>query len=170
LIRTPDILISVKRKYVTRMLAGEKTIELRRRLLRVNPGTRVWIYSTAPDCLVEALATVSRIVGASPERLWQKYRKKVGVSRAEFRTYFANRKVGYAVVLRDIRALPTAVGLADLRRGSGPFQPPQFFKRLQHDSPTLRMLIWSVEGPGASTSSKVYRVPSAAGWATRQNQ
>lgn len=135
-----NILISVERKYVARMLRGSKTVELRRRPFRVPMGTRVWIYGKSPYATVAAVATVGTIVSAPPDELWDEYGCRAAVTRAEFDSYFSDANIAWAICLENICALPTAVTLSALRRHSSPFHPPQFFKRLQHGSDALNLL------------------------------
>jgi predicted transcriptional regulator len=139
-----NILISIKRRFVLEMLSGNKTVELRRRRLCVASGTRVWIYSTAPHSAVELLAIVDRVVCASPDQLWHRYRWCVGISRVEFDKYFHSAKTGCAMVLRDLRPLSRAVELSHLRRRAK-FHPPQFFKRLDANSAALRAIMAGLE-------------------------
>jgi len=135
-----NILISVERKYVARMLSGNKTIELRRRRLRLSAGTKVWIYSTSPRALVEAVAEIENIVSGPPQCLWDKYKHQTGVTKEEFDSYFSNSGTGWAVVLRDIQPMQKTVPLATLRRNTRKFHPPQFFMRLHEGSNTLKLL------------------------------
>ncbi len=140
MMQTSNILISVRRKYVDKMLAGEKTIELRRRALRILPGTRVWIYSTAPICAVEVQATVVSIVTDAPEFFWRRHKDRLGLSRAEFDAYLHKAEAAWGLVLHCLCALPKSVPLSDLRKHSRSFQPPQFFSHLNENHPALKAL------------------------------
>lgn len=122
------------------MLQGQKTIELRRRTVRVPSGTRVWIYSKAPHAVVEVLAVVDRVVCAPPKQLWNDYQEQLGISRAEFESYFSDARLGCALVLRNIERLPSSIGLAEIRHRSSSFQPPQFFIRFRSNDPALKFL------------------------------
>jgi predicted transcriptional regulator len=134
-----DIVISVKSKFVQRILAGEKVAELRRRAPRINPGCRIWIYSTAPEATVSARATVDRVVTGSPADIWNKYQDLCGVSAEEFDSYFSNADRACAIFLREIVEVSPRVPLREIRRRSSCFQPPQFFKRLHDGSPELAL-------------------------------
>ena len=135
------ILISVQAKYVHKMLTGEKTVELRRRRLHIHPGTRVWIYTTAPSSVVEMSAVIDLVVIASPERIWRKYKASTGVCLKEFNEYFGTSDKGCALVLKEIRKLKTHVNLAAMRAASRRFHPPQFYTRLSTQCPALETLI-----------------------------
>jgi predicted transcriptional regulator len=135
------ILISVQAKYVHKMLTGEKTVELRRRRLHIHPGTRVWIYTTAPSSVIEISAVIDLIVIASPEHIWRKYKASTGVCRKEFNEYFGASETGCALILKEIKKLKPHVDLADMRAASRRFHPPQFYTRLSAQSPALETLI-----------------------------
>ena len=135
-----NILISVEHDYVLKMLGGLKTAELRRRPLRVQPGTRVWIYSKLPRGQVEVVATVDDVVAASPRKIWELYHGRIAITSTEFRAYLQGVNVACAVLLRDITALQPALRLDTLRQTSRNFQPPQFFKRLIAHGPELKQL------------------------------
>ncbi len=135
-----NILISVEHHYVLKMLNGLKTAEVRRRQLRIQPGTRVWIYSKLPRGHVEVVAIADEVVAASPRKLWELYKERIAITSPEFRTYLQGVDVGCAILLRDIRALQPALKLDTLRRTSRNFHPPQFFKRLMAHGPELKSL------------------------------
>ncbi len=126
----PDILISLAPGYTRAILEGRKTVELRRRRMRVSAGTRIWLYSKAPTARVEGTACVQLIYEADPKRLWSKYSDVVGISRAEFDKYFRGCAKGYAIVLGSACAIAPSLDLATMRNKVAGFHPPQFFKRL----------------------------------------
>lgn len=125
-----DILISLAPAYTRAILDGKKTVELRRRRLRVENGTRVWIYSKIPAARIEATAYVESIHEGDPESLWCDFEHEVGISRAEFDRYFTGCSRGWALKLTLVRALIPALELSVIRAEVVGFHPPQFFKRL----------------------------------------
>jgi len=125
-----EILISVRSEYVNKMLSGKKTVELRRRQVHVTPGTRMWIYSKAPQASILARATVDSVVIASPASIWRKYRTRLGVTYQEFRAYFGSLELGCAILLKNISKLRSEVTLAAFRRKINSFHPPQFYLKL----------------------------------------
>lgn len=138
-----NILISVEPRYVLKMLNGLKTAEVRRRQLRIQPGTRVWIYSKLPRGHVELVATADEVVAASPRRLWELYETRIAISPMEFKAYLRGVDTGCAILFRDIRPLRPALKLDALRRISRDFHPPQFFKRLVPHGPEMKRLVSS---------------------------
>jgi predicted transcriptional regulator len=138
--KTENILISLEYGHVLNMLNGTKTVELRRRPLRIQPGTRIWVYSKLPRGSVELVAVADEIVTASPRKLSKLYQDRIAITDHEFKAYFKGVDVGCAILLRDVRLLQPALKLSTLRRISESFHPPQFFKRLLDHDPELRSL------------------------------
>lgn len=136
-----NILISVECNHALNMLNGTKTAELRRRPLRIKPGTQIWVYSKMPRGRIEIVATADEVVASSPQKLWNLYEARMAIALSDFKCYLAGVKIGCAILLRDIRPLKPALGLTTLRRTSRDFHPPQFFKRLRGESPELRCLL-----------------------------
>lgn len=139
-----DVLISVRHEHTVNMLIGKKTAEVRRRAVRIEPGTRVWVYSKKPRGRVELVATVERVVIARPQELWARYHERVSVTFAEFQSYLTGVRRGCVILLRNIEPLQPTLDLESIRRVSKRFHPPQFFKRLVPDGPEVRSLIFNV--------------------------
>jgi predicted transcriptional regulator len=135
-----DILISVEHDYAVKMLNGSKTAEIRRRQLRIQPGTRLWVYSKLPRGHIELVAIADEVVAAPPQTLWELYRERIAITRFEFRSYLQGVEVACAILLRDITPLRPALKLQALRRTCRDFHPPQFFKRLVAHGPELKRL------------------------------
>ncbi|WP_341914694.1 ASCH domain-containing protein [Ferrovibrio terrae] len=135
-----DILISLHPEYTDAMLAGVKTVELRRRPVRVAQGGRVWIYTTTPRAIVEAVGIVKQVVVAHPSRIWSRYREETAISKKDFDKYFIGAGVGCGIVFESIYSLNQSVSLAELRRRFKSFHPPQFYKSLTSNSAELRYL------------------------------
>jgi predicted transcriptional regulator len=125
-----DILISLAPMYTQAILDGRKTVELRRRRLRVGSGTRVWIYSKTPAARIEATAYIQSIHEGDPDTLWSDFGNATGISRAKFDCYFEGCSRGWAVTLNRVSALNPALNLSFMRSEFTGFHPPQFFKRL----------------------------------------
>ena len=155
---TANIMISVHAKYVEKFLEGTKRIEVRRRRMNIQPGTRVWIYTTAPEARVGVSAVIESICISAPRILWKMHHLELGVTRSEFDAYFSGSNYACGLVLRDILRLEQALRLAEFRNRCRAFQPPQFFKRLYEGSPELDLLRASSR---ASTKEVTSREASA---------
>lgn len=134
-----DIVISVQRKFVERIIAGEKAAELRRRAPRIQPGCRVWIYTKAPDAVISVCVTVDRVVKGTPREIWRAHQTVLGVSFDEFEAYFRDTELGCAIFFKEVEDVSPGVALSEIRSRSKGFHPPQFFKRLEEGSPELKL-------------------------------
>jgi predicted transcriptional regulator len=149
-------LISVKPEYFGRMMSGIKTVELRRRPIRVPIGTTVWIYETVPSGRVGAMAEISAVEEDTPAEIWNRYGDRTGISRQVFFSYFAGSKHGCALVFRQILPLRKPLALASLRGTLGAFAAPQFYRKLKSNGPELRLFKRSVLGVPCASSTDCY--------------
>lgn len=125
-----DSLISIRPQYANAILDGHKTIELRRRIPRIEQGARLWIYSTLPEGAIIGSAFVEDVYRMKPELLWKKFAKKTGVTRQTFDDYFVGVEHSIGIVLtRPMRIHP--VNLSALRQIRSDFQPPQVLNKLK---------------------------------------
>jgi predicted transcriptional regulator len=136
-----DILISLHPKHCDKVVAGVKTVELRRRKPKVSPGTRVWIYTKRPRACIDAVAIIESIHGGSHNELWQQFGDRIAISRPDFNEYLAGANGACAIVLRSAHSLKRAIGLEEIRQEIQSFHPPQFFKRLLPNSKELALLL-----------------------------
>ncbi|MCX4163695.1 ASCH domain-containing protein [Paraburkholderia megapolitana] len=129
------VLISLEQRHAENILSGIKQIELRRRAMRVEIGTVVWIYAKLPVGRVVGSARVSAVHSLAPSTLWRRFADVCGLTRSEFFSYFEGTSSGCALALHEPHRLVGAVSLAELRQASMGFQPPQFFIRLRPGNP-----------------------------------
>ena len=135
-----DVLISIKPQYVNMILSGEKTIEIRSRPVRLSSGTRLWIYSTLPRGLLEAVAVVHSVELDSPSLIWKNHSERIGLSWNTFRTYVNGSKQVSAIFLKDVSRLVPSLTLNELRSEMEGFNPPQFLTRLESASSFFNLL------------------------------
>jgi predicted transcriptional regulator len=125
-----DILISLHPRHSDNVLQGKKTVEIRRRPIRILPGTRVWIYTTRPRARVEAVATVETVWEGSSDELWTRFGNKVAISRIELESYLEGVSQACALVFKKVQPLETSMTINEIRDHVSEFHPPQFFKKL----------------------------------------
>lgn len=125
-------LISIKPKYAEAILAGRKTVELRRRIPALVPGTRLFIYSTLPVGAVVGAVTLEGGARGTPGEIWDEYAPQAGVERDDYNAYFRGTDEAVGLILTCVqRVAPVTIqALRMLRPG---FHPPQVLIRLSHD-------------------------------------
>jgi predicted transcriptional regulator len=95
-------LYPIKPVYADRILSGEKTFELRRRLPKERL-THILIYSTTPIGKVIGYAKVIGIKQDNVDSLWERYSKQFGISKLEYFSYFEGNDRANALELSDVR-------------------------------------------------------------------
>jgi predicted transcriptional regulator len=109
-----------------RILAGLKTVELRRRFPKPVGRTKVLLYSTSPVQAIVCHAVLEEVSHLSIQALWRRFARAAAVTREEFDSYFQGVETGCALRLTKIRALEIPLDLADLARRFK-FAPPQSY-------------------------------------------
>jgi predicted transcriptional regulator len=123
----PVLFVSIKPRFAEKILAGEKSVELRRvRPLVAAPGTLVVFYASSPTCEVVGTGRIEAI--DSPNAIWERHRSELGLPRSEYRSYLAGVRQAVGILLEDVRPLTCRVPLAALRQRLGGFEPPQSFR------------------------------------------
>ncbi len=59
-----NLLISVRPKFAARILAGEKTVELRKLRPKVSSGDNLIFYISSPDKNIKAISKINKIINA----------------------------------------------------------------------------------------------------------
>ena len=124
-----DAIISIHPSYADAILAGEKTIELRRRIPNISAGTLLWIYATQPTGAVVGVATIRNVARAHPSTLWKRHRNGTGIDHASFKAYFNGAQQGVAIALAAARRI-VPITIEQLREIRDSFHPPQVLTRL----------------------------------------
>lgn len=123
------LFLSVRPRFTEAIMAGGKTVELRRSKMQATPGSQVLLYSSSPVKAVVATAVLGRIDAHGPEELWSRSGAVSAVTKAEFDEYFTGAERAYGLHLHNITSLPSPISLRELRDGLG-VEPPQSFRYL----------------------------------------
>lgn len=128
-------LISLEQRFADGILQSTKRVELRRRPMRLEVGTTIWMYVKVPVGKVVGSAQVHSTHQLAPSTLWRRYGNVSGLARGEFYDYFSGLSKGFVILLTNPKRLSEPVSLDQLRKLKGAFQPPQFFQHLANDGP-----------------------------------
>lgn len=122
-----DLIISIHPQYSEKILAGKKTVELRRRFpLSTAKGTKVYIYSTSPVRAIVGSAEISDIIKLPIKTIWKKYSKCAFIRKHDFESYFEGLNEGFALELKNAQTFDKPIELIELRERFN-FTPPQSF-------------------------------------------
>lgn len=128
-----DVVLSIRPQYSEKIIAGTKTVELRRRFPVAAPsGTTAYIYSTSPVRAMVGMADIKRVLKMPVKEIWAQFEKVACIEKDAFDQYFDGVENGFALQFENIRALKEPLPLTELRQRFG-FEPPQSFLYAKHD-------------------------------------
>jgi predicted transcriptional regulator len=115
------------------ILSGAKTVEIRTRFSEKWEKKRVSLYGTRPISGIAGEATVSRVISAHPDRIWEFFGNRIGCTRVEFDAYTSGREKVYALMLSDVSAFSDPIPLEQLSHLLGIELPvPQSYLSLEN--------------------------------------
>ena len=125
----PALVMSLQPRYAELLLAGVKTLELRRRPPPEAEGRLVFVYVSSPVRAVGGAFRIGRVRSGTPDELWHWAEGRAGVTRAEYDAYFDGTDTAHALELTHAAAYADPPGLAALRERFGKFTVPQSWRR-----------------------------------------
>lgn len=122
--------LSIRPRYAAMLIAGTKTVELRRTRPGIEPGSLVVLYASSPRRELVATARVTEIHTATPPEIWSRFASEVGIQRPDYDSYFDGAQHAVAIRLINVEPLSAPLPLSDLRSRIEAFRPPQSFRYL----------------------------------------
>lgn len=123
----PPVVLSIRPRFARAILAGTKTIEIRRRYpLSNGPSGRAFIYSTAPDKALLGEVTIDAVRPYRIDRLWAELSAVSGVRYDELEGYLGPFGLASVLFLGTPRRFRDPIFLSDLRKRHR-FTPPQSY-------------------------------------------
>ncbi|WP_419846954.1 ASCH domain-containing protein [Candidatus Poriferisocius sp.] len=121
------IVLSLKPRFAEAILAGTKTVELRRTTPKIEVPTLALLYASTPLRALLGTCIITSANSAPLSDLWREFGSRAELSFPEFKSYFDGVEVGTALTLTQQRRLTRRVPLQDLRAEPIAFRPPQSF-------------------------------------------
>jgi len=118
-----NVLISIKPKYVEKIISKEKTYEFRRTIFK-KEVEKIVIYSTSPEKKIVGYFKSNKIIKNSPKNLWDDFSKRSGINKEDFFDYFKNKEEGFALKIDELEIFSKPIDTNKLRE----FSAPQSFK------------------------------------------
>jgi predicted transcriptional regulator len=127
------MLLSVHPRFATAILAGSKTVEVRRQRVAAPPGTPVVLYATAPTMALVGTARIAAVQVGSPREVWSAHHDRTGISQHEFDDYMSGATQASGLMLEEPVPFEEPVPLSALR-AAGTFHPPQSYRYLSGEA------------------------------------
>lgn len=123
-----DFLVSIRPHYVAKILAGQKTVELRRRFPEsVRLGATAYIYSTSPVRAVVGCAKIKEVQRLAVADIWKEHADAACISKRDFQDYFNGVKFGFAILLGAVKPMRESLTARDMETQFG-IVPPQSYR------------------------------------------
>jgi predicted transcriptional regulator len=123
-----DVLVSIRPFYASKILGGDKTIELRRKFPEIGAiGATALIYSTRPVSAVVAFARIKHVLKLPVSRIWKEHGAAACISKNDFDAYFTGLRYGFAIFLESVQPLKKLLNAIDLETQFG-IVPPQSYR------------------------------------------
>lgn len=119
-----EAIISIRPPFAEAILAGDKTVELRRRIPPVEVGARLWIYATRPVASIVGVAIIDTIFRGTPDVVWETYSDRTAINRNEFDRYFDGAQEAIGIRLSKVQRIQP-INIGQLRVWRKGFHPPQ---------------------------------------------
>jgi predicted transcriptional regulator len=125
-----QIIISIRPEHVRNIMAGRKTVELRRRFPKALATGVLFIYSSSPEQALVGTARIEQVQRMTPAGLWRRFKDKVCVTRDLFDAYFAGTDEGFGVLLSQPVYFDAPIPISELKERFS-FSPPQSYRYLR---------------------------------------
>ena len=98
-----DIIMSIKPKYVNRILNGTKKFEFRKNIpLKIRDVDKIFIYSTSPQKKIVGHFFFFFFYKMKINDLWYKTKKHSGIEKKDFKDYFKDKNYGFAIEIGTV--------------------------------------------------------------------
>jgi predicted transcriptional regulator len=96
------VLLSVKPEFANKIFSGVKKYEYRRAIFKNNVN-RVIVYASSPVQKLIGEFEIESIIYENLEQLWERTKEDAGISKEYFFEYFSDKKMGYAISVKNLR-------------------------------------------------------------------
>ncbi|CAD0231687.1 ASCH domain-containing protein [Planktothrix agardhii] len=131
------LLLSIKPEYAEKILAGKKTVELRRVRTRLEAGDLVLVYVTSPQQNLVASLEVERVITENlPQNkkdFWEKVKDKAGITYQDFQRYYQGASLGVAIYFNNKNIFNNPIKLTTLKKKLPAINPPQSYRYITDD-------------------------------------
>ena len=119
-----DVLISIKPKFVEKILSGEKKFEFRKAVFKTRPVRKIFVYASAPVQCIVASFEFDGIVSGTPERVWERCKEHAGIAEDAYFNYFDGKESAYSIKIKNLKIFKRPIRPSNHIPN---FRPPQSY-------------------------------------------
>lgn len=139
-------ILSIRPIYADQILAGTKTIELRKSSMGLNSGDIILVYSSAPEQRIKFWFNIREIEALDIADMWSRYHGKLGVKYDEYMQYFDGQRSAVGLHVGEVHSL-APIPLKQIQLLIPGFVPPQGLIWLRDDFGKFEPLLASLSAP-----------------------
>ena len=113
------VVMSIKPKFVEKILNGTKIFELRKKIFK-KEVERVIIYESSPTKKIVGEFIIDKIISDIPQKIYLDYGESLGISKNEYFKYFKNVDIAYAIKIKKVIKYEKELTLADFNLERAP--------------------------------------------------
>nr|WP_298657464.1 hypothetical protein [uncultured Flavobacterium sp.] len=95
------VVLSIKPQFANKIFDGSKKFEFRKAIFKNKNVTSVLVYASSPVQKVIGEFEIGEIFNFDLETLWDKTKEHSGITEDYFYEYFADRKRGFAIQIKN---------------------------------------------------------------------
>src|SRR5690606_9169574 len=107
------VLLSIKPEFAFKIFEGKKKFEFRKVIFKKPNVKTVVVYASSPVQRVIGEFEIDNILSSNPKEIWKQTKKHSGISEDFFYEYFADRKIAYAIKIKEIKKYKQPLHLQD---------------------------------------------------------
>jgi predicted transcriptional regulator len=135
------LLMSIKPDFAEKILAGAKTIELRRKFSSRWVGSEVVLYATFPVQAIVGRMRICNVFQDTPAKIWKAHGKSAGCTKQHLLDYADGLEKMFAVEMAETLVYEKQLKLADACSIAGKkLWPPQSCCSLCNNQDWLRVI------------------------------
>ncbi len=107
------VLLSIKPKYVQKIILGVKLYEYRKVIFKNTDVKSILVYSSHPEKRIVGEIEIEKILCNTPQMLWLDTYRDSGLTIEEFTKYFKGKNKAYAIKIKAFHLFPKPLTLEE---------------------------------------------------------
>lgn len=139
-------IISIKPIYANQILAGTKTIELRKSSMGLTANDVILVYSSAPEQKFAFWFRIKQVETLPVEEMWKRYSSKLGIEYEDYRSYFNDSSIAVGFHVGEIHSIQP-ISLQETENLVPGFVPPQGIIWLRNELGRFKKFLEKLSNP-----------------------
>ncbi|MCB2205037.1 ASCH domain-containing protein [bacterium] len=132
------LLIPIKQKWVSMILSGCKTVEMRRVMpRRAREGSLAFIYATSPIQAIVGAFRIERLLYGNLDEIWRQVGEESCLTEPEYYRYYCGKDKAVAIAIGPTWTFSNPLALEDMQNRYNLYAPQSI---IYLDSDTRRTL------------------------------